>query len=134
LINFNAFANLNQKEEKMPFILALIFLFLLNISSCVRETPMQTPRKVKRMPAEKFFEIKKAKLDKFALQAMKEEEIDMWLILTREYAVDPLAKDFSADKAVAKTALIFINEDTSLKKNRNLRKLRHRSASKIGHI
>jgi Xaa-Pro dipeptidase len=116
LINFNAFANLNQKEEKMPFILALIFLFLLNIISCVRETPMQTPRKVKRMPAEKFFEIKKAKLDKFALQAMKEEKIDMWLILTREYAVDPLAKDFSADKAVAKTALIFINEDTSLKK------------------
>mgnify|MGYP001065658513 CR=1 FL=1 len=100
----------------MPVIFALIFLLLLNLSSCVRETPTPAPRKIKRMSAEKFFEIKKTKLDKFALQAMREEKIDMWIILTREYAVDPLAKDFSADKAVAKTAIIFINEDTALKK------------------
>ncbi len=96
------------------FIFAL--LLILNISSCVRETPVQAPRKIKKMSEEKFFEIKKTKLDKFVLPAMKEEGIDMWLVLTREYVVDPLAKDLSADKAVAKTALIFINEENKLRK------------------
>ncbi len=99
---------------KIFFILLTFLLF--NISSCVRETPVQTPRKIKTMSQERFFEIKKIKLDKFALQAMKEEGIDMWITLTREYVVDPLAKDFSADKAVAKTALVFINDGNSLKK------------------
>ncbi|MEN3037982.1 MAG: Xaa-Pro peptidase family protein [Candidatus Kryptonium sp.] len=100
----------------MQFIFTLLVLLLLNISACVRETPYQAPRKIKRMSAEKFFEIKKAKLDKFVLPAMKEEGIDMWIVLTREYVVDPLAMDLSADKAVAKTALIFINEGNYLKK------------------
>jgi Xaa-Pro aminopeptidase len=100
----------------MQIIFALLILLLFNISSCVRETPVQTPRKIKRMSQEKFFEIKKIKLDRFVLKTMKNENIDMWIVLTREYAVDPLAKDLSADKAVAKTALIFVNEDKNLKK------------------
>jgi len=100
----------------MKAIFILMVLSLLNISSCVKETPVQAPRKVKRISQEKFFEIKKSKLDKFALQAMKDEGIDMWIVLTREYVVDPLAKDLSADRAVAKTALVFINEGNALKK------------------
>jgi len=68
------------------------------------------------MPAEKFFEIKKAKLERFVLPAMRNEGIDMWIVLTREYVVDPLAKDLSADRAVARTALVFINEGNSLKR------------------
>lgn len=100
----------------MQLILILLLVSLLNISSCVRETPYQAPRKIKRMSAEKFFEIKKAKLDKFVLPAMKNEGIDMWIVLTREYVVDPLAKDLSADRAVAKTALVFMNEGDALRK------------------
>jgi len=68
------------------------------------------------MPAEKFFEIKKAKLERFVLPAMRNEGIDMWIVLTREYVVYPLAKDLSADRAVARTALVFINEGNSLKR------------------
>lgn len=63
-----------------------------------------------------FFEIKKAKLERFVLPAMRNEGIDMWIVLTREYVVDPLAKDLSADRAVARTALVFINEGNSLKR------------------
>ena len=100
----------------MQIILVFIAFFLLNISSCVRETPYQYPSKIKRMPAEKFFEIKKAKLERFVLPAMRNEGIDMWIVLTREYVVDPLAKDLSADRAVARTALVFINEGNSLKR------------------
>ncbi len=100
----------------MQAILVFVFLLLLNISSCVRETPYQYPRKIKRMSTEKLLEVKKAKLEKFVLPAMQAEGIDMWIVLTREYTVDPLAKDLSADRAVARTALIFINENSSLKK------------------
>ncbi len=100
----------------MQTIFVFALLLILNISSCVRETPVQALRKIKKMSQERFFEIKKVKLDKFVLPAMTEEGIDMWIVLTREYVVDPLAKDLSADRAFAKTALIFINEGNKLKK------------------
>jgi len=74
----------SKRGKTMQLILILLLVSLLNISSCVRETPYQAPRKIKRMSAEKFFEIKKAKLDKFVLPAMKNEGIDMWIVLTRE--------------------------------------------------
>jgi Xaa-Pro aminopeptidase len=62
------------------------------------------------------FEIRRLKLDRFVLPAMREEGIDMWIVLTREYAVDPLAADFGVEKAVAKTALIFSDNGAKLEK------------------
>lgn len=53
------------------------------------------------------FEPSPKKIKLILPEVLKKEEIDLWLILTREESRDPIAKDFGAGKAVARTALLF---------------------------
>ncbi len=88
----------------------------LLISSC-RESTSTLPALLtdyKRLTDEEKAEIRNEKIDRFVLRAMREADIDLWITLTREYNVDPIAPALAAGAAVARTAIIFMDEGIRL--------------------
>jgi len=65
-------------------------------------------------PARK--EIRRKKIDKFLPDKMKELGIDMWLVFTREGAVDPIGIDIGTEGVVGRTASIFGFRDGKFEK------------------
>ena len=61
-------------------------------------------------------DIIRKKINQMLPKAFKETNIDCWLTITRESAIDPISYDLSASSAVARTALIFYMDGDKLKK------------------
>lgn len=68
----------------------------------------------RRLTDEERSAIRKEKINSFLLPAMRANNIDMWVILTREYVQDPIAEDLGAGSPTARAALLFADEGTRL--------------------
>jgi len=58
--------------------------------------------------------IRKEKIERFVLPAMRANNIDMWITLTREYVQDPIARDLGVGAPVARAALILTDDGNRL--------------------
>src|SRR5262249_40319091 len=54
------------------------------------------------------------RIDRYLLQAMRRANVDSWLVVSREGAVDPLAFDVGAEKAVGRAACLFVDRGEKL--------------------
>ena len=61
-------------------------------------------------------EIIKKKINQMVPVALKELNIDLWLTITRESAIDPISYDLAASGAVARTAILFFHENGNFRK------------------
>ncbi len=61
-------------------------------------------------------EIIKKKINQMVPVALKELNIDLWLTITRESAIDPISYDLAASGAVARTAILFFHENGIFRK------------------
>ena len=61
-------------------------------------------------------EVLRERVDKLLPAAMSQNDIDLWLVFTREESRDPLAADLGGGDAVARMALLFAHTDGKLKK------------------
>lgn len=85
---------------KKPILLASALLSLL-LASC---TP---PEPVVQDTGERFERLRRERIEAFLLEALRTNNVDLWLVVTRENNPDPLAADLAAENAVLPAALLF---------------------------
>ncbi len=61
-------------------------------------------------------DVLRERVDKLLPAAMSQNDIDLWLVFTREESKDPLAADLGGGDAVARMALLFAHSNGKLKK------------------
>lgn len=99
-------------------IVQLTSAIIVFLSSC-RESTAPLPALLKDyepLTEEEKTEIRNEKISRFVLPAMKEAGIDLWITLSREYNVDPIAPTLAGGSAVARAALMFTDEGSRLGK------------------
>jgi len=91
------------------FVLMLMFVSTNLLSQSVLDT-------YERLTDDERMAIRKEKINSFLLPAMRANNIDMWVTLTREYVQDPIAEDLGAGRPTARAALIFTDDGERLGK------------------
>jgi Xaa-Pro aminopeptidase len=56
---------------------------------------------------ERFHRLRRERIERYLLSALQQNDVDLWLVLTRENNPDPLAADLAAEEAVLPAALLF---------------------------
>jgi Xaa-Pro dipeptidase len=91
--------------------LGIILLALIPLTSVSSQSVLDT---YTRLTYEKRLAIRNEKVDRFILPAMRQNGVDMWITLTREYVQDPIADDLGAGSPTARAALIFTDDGARL--------------------
>lgn len=102
--------------------LALLLLLLLMVPGS-RALPFDSLAGLPEDPAREnsYRRYQLQRIDLYLLDALQQENIDLWLVVTRENNPDTLAKDLFAHTAVLPATLLFEVRDGKL------RQLRHHS-------
>ena len=80
-----------------------------------QRTPAPTPKPA--APAGSLRErSRKERIDRYLMPAMRRANVDMWLVLTREGSMDPVAYDVAAEHAVGRVACIFVDRGETLER------------------
>jgi Xaa-Pro dipeptidase len=101
----------NRRMLRKP-LLFLAVLSLLLSSSGQTGDDMQTSvlSTYKRLTDQERLEIRKNKLKQFLPAAMRNHQVECWIVMTREYTQDPIAEDLAAGSPTARAAMIFTEE------------------------
>lgn len=90
-----------RKLSSLLLVLLLTGAAGLTLLGCSASSPEDPER------GARYQRYKRHRIDAFLLEALQQEKIDLWLVVTRENNPDPLAEDLFAHTVVLPAALLF---------------------------
>jgi Xaa-Pro aminopeptidase len=98
-----------HKLSSLLLVLLLTGATGLTLLSLPADAPEDPPRD------KRYQTFQRQRIDLYLLEALQQEKIDLWLVVTRENNPDPLAQDLFAHTAVLPAALFFEVRDGKLR-------------------
>ncbi len=79
-----------------------------------RPTPTRVPTPAPESATPLKVHSRKERVDRYLIAALRRANVDAWLVVTREGAVDPVAFDVAAEHAVGRAAALFVDRGDHL--------------------